>query len=454
MATEQKFCSLLWTHLSNEPGGTVRTCCIATDRLKNHYSEELTLGDYTPHEIFMSPHAQRIRNEIIEGGEPKNCETCWIDERNGKKSKRQIYNEYYEQWYGPDWMKKFPWIGTPHKIYDLQLIFDNTCNLKCRSCNANYSSKWVEEAKERHVPYWESSAKVPMNDMENSKFWTSMNDWLPEIKRLEIMGGEPFYMKEFKRFVDKIINDNHSHNIDMTLSTNGTIADKVFLEKMASNFKNLSFSVSIDGVGDKFEYLRHPGNWESVLENLQYFYELHNSDYPVSIQITHTITALNIMYLPEFHDFFQEHFPNFKIWNNIAHYPKWLTCSVLPAYAKKNITEKLSNHNWSVDYESEVTALLNYLNTPLYENGSSVDEKIRSRVSEEKIKMFDVRSIENKWNIFKSQIVGGDHYREENFTKVFPELYELIKNDFDYDKEYQTVLTNGYKQHSTRELVH
>jgi len=150
----------------------------------------------------------------------------------------------------------------------------------------------------------------------------------------------------------------------------------------------------------------------------------------------------------------QEHFPNFKIWNNIAHYPKWLTCSVLPAYAKKNITEKLSNHNWSVDYESEVTALLNYLNTPLYENGSSVDEKIRSRVSEEKIKMFDVRSTENKWNIFKSQIVGGDHYREENFTQVFPELYELIKNDFDYDKEYQTVLTNGYKQHSTRELVH
>jgi hypothetical protein len=67
--------------------------------------------------------------------------------------------------------------------------------------------------------------------------------------------------------------------------------------------------------------------------------------------------------------------------------------------------------------------------------------------------MFDQRSIENKWKIFKSQITGGDHYREENFKEVFPELHELIKTDFDYNAEYEEVLTNGYKQFSTRELV-
>ena len=454
MSKDIKYCSLLWTHLSNEPGGTVRTCCIAQDRLKNHYSEELTMGDYTIDEIQQGPHAQRIRNDILAGNRPMNSDTCWIDEDNGKKSKRQIYNEYYEQWYGPNFMKEFPWIGTPSEVWDLQLIFDNTCNLKCRSCNANYSSKWVEEAKERHVPYWESQTKVPMNDMENSKFWTDMDNWLPNIKRLEIMGGEPFYMKEFKRFIDKIINENYAHKIDLTLSTNGTIADKVFLEKMSSNFKSLSFSVSIDGIGKRFEYLRHPGNWESVFENLQYFYELHNSSSPVSIQITHTITALNIMYLPEFHDFFQEHFPNFKIWNNIAHYPKWMTASVLPAFARKTLTQMLEEHTWTPDYKSEVDALINYMNAPMYENGSSVDEKLREKVSKEKLLMFDQKSTENKWNIFKSQITGGDHYREENFTEVFPELYELIKQDFDYDKEYEVVLKNGYKQHSTRELVH
>jgi hypothetical protein len=100
-----------------------------------------------------------------------------------------------------------------------------------------------------------------------------------------------------------------------------------------------------------------------------------------------------------------------------------------------------------------VDALLKYFNSPLYENGQSVDEKLRAKVSAEKLLMFDQRSIENKWKIFKSQIAGGDHYREENFAEVFPELHELIKTDFDYKKEYEEVLTNGYKQHSTRELI-
>ena len=453
MTEERKLCSLLWSHLSNEPGGTIRTCCIAKDRLQNHYGEDLTLGDHTVTEIFTSNNAQRIRNEILSGGKPANCVTCWIDEDNGKKSKRQQYNEYYEQWYGPNWMKEFNWDMTPHHVMDLQLIFDNTCNLKCRSCNANYSSKWVEEAKDRQVPYWESSAKIPMNDVENSKFWTHMDEWLPSVRRLEIMGGEPFYMKEFKRFIDKLINENYSQNISMTLSTNGTIADKVMLQKMVSNFKNLAFSISIDGIGKRFEYLRHPGKWSEVKENLDYFYELHTSNYPVNMQITHTVTALNVMYLPEFHDYFNEHYPEFKIWNNIAHYPKWMTASVLPNFAKKLITQELQEHTWTPEYKGEVDALLNYMNTPMYQNGSSVDEKLRAKVSEDKLKMFDARSIENKWKIFKSQITGGDHYREENFKEVFPELHELIKSDFDYDAEYEEVLTNGYKQFSTRELV-
>ena len=93
------------------------------------------------------------------------------------------------------------------------------------------------------------------------------------------------------------------------------------------------------------------------------------------------------------------------------------------------------------------------MNTPMYQNGSSVDEKLRAKVSTDKLEMFDQRSIENKWIIFKSQIVGGDHYREENFKEVFPELHELIKSDFDYTAEYEEVLTNGYKQYSTRELI-
>ena len=75
---------------------------------------------------------------------PKNCEPCWQDERNGKKSKRQLYNEIAEQRYGD-----INYDEEPDLPEDFQLILSNTCNLKCRSCNPNYSSKWVKEAKDR-----------------------------------------------------------------------------------------------------------------------------------------------------------------------------------------------------------------------------------------------------------------------------------------------------------------
>ena len=415
---DYKYCALLWSHISNEPGGTVRTCCIATERIKDNKGQDFNLGEHGMLDILKSDTMREYRNQIRNGQDIGNCQTCWIDEDNGKVSKRMQYNDYYKQWYGKD---AIVWDEEPDRLIDAQLIFDNTCNLKCRSCNTNYSSKWKEEAVDRNIPFWETTAKIHMNDMENSAFWKTMDEWTSEVLRLEIMGGEPFYMKEFKRFVDILIETGRSKKIALTLSTNGTIADKNFLDKMAKNFKDLAFSVSIDGIEDRFTYLRHPGDWSEVKQNLDYYYELHNSEYPVFVQITHTVSALNIMYLPEFHDYFKQHYPNFKIWNNAVHYPKWICASVLPANAKKIITDKLLRHEWLPQYRSEIQALIDFMNSPLYENGSSVVDSLRNKFDESKLKFFDERSIEKKWEIFKSQIVGGDIYREENFVQVFPE---------------------------------
>lgn len=438
---DYKYCSLLWSHLSNEPGGTVRTCCIAKERIKDEFGRDYNLGQDKMLDILQSSRMREYRNQIREGIDIPNCETCWIDEANGKESKRQQYNNYYKQWYGHD---AIAWDEEPDKILDVQLIFDNTCNLKCRSCNANYSSKWKEEADDRSIPYWETTAEIDMNDIERSEFWKDMDRWTEHVLRLEIMGGEPFYMKEFKKFVDFLIDTGRSKNIALTLSTNGTIADKNFLDKMAKNFKDIAFSVSIDGIEEHFTYLRHPGKWSIVKDNLDYYYQLHNSEYPVFVQITHTVSALNILYLPEFHNYFEQNYPNFKIWNNAVHYPKWICAGVLPMKAKKQIADKLLRHDWLPQYRNEVNALVNFMLSPLYENGASVVDNLRHKFDKEKLKFFDQRSSQKKWEIFKSQIAGGDIYREENFVQVFPELYELIKNEFDYDIEHEAVSTAGF----------
>jgi hypothetical protein len=38
--------------------------------------------------------------------------------------------------------------------------------------------------------------------------------------------------------------------------------------------------------------------------------------------------------------------------------------------------------------------------------------------------------------MFRKQVVAGDEYRKEDFRQVFPELWDIVKEDFDYDLLY------------------
>ena len=91
------------------------------------------------------------------------------------------------------------------------------------------------------------------------------------------------------------------------------------------------------------------------------------------------------------------------------------------------------------------------MNTPLFQNGESVPGDIRGRLTKDKLQEMDNRRIEKKYITFKKQIAGGDRYRQENFTEVFPELHELIKDSFDYEKETDTVSRDGFKPISAEE---
>ena len=52
--SKPKYCSLLWKHISNEPFGHVRTCCIARDRVTDSDGKEYTLGETSIRDVFHS----------------------------------------------------------------------------------------------------------------------------------------------------------------------------------------------------------------------------------------------------------------------------------------------------------------------------------------------------------------------------------------------------------------
>ena len=421
--SEPRYCSLLWKHISNEPLGHVRTCCIARDRVTDNDGNEFTLGSTSIKDIFHSDFYKNIRQEIRDGKLPKNCEPCWQDEENGNTSKRQQYNLYAEQRYKP-----IDYDAEPDMPADLQLTLSNTCNLKCRSCNPHNSSKWVKEAEDRGMPYLKETVNVDLLDFDNSQFWLTIDEWLPHVTQLEIMGGEPFYMKEFKKFVDTIIEKDVAKRIHLNTCTNGTFANKKFLKKLTDNFASVGFNVSIDGATkERFEYLRHGANWDEVSANLDYFHTL-NATHQASIGISHTITAMNVHYLSEFHKVFADRWPTFKIYHNIARYPTWYNPSVFPEEHKEKIVKPLLEVN-----NKEFDGIAKFVLTPRKETvvpyGNGPDDTIESE-------------IEWRWSLFKSQIVAGDKYRQENFKNAFPELWDIIREDFYYNKEMEKANTD------------
>ena len=402
---EPKHCSLLWTHLSNEPGGTCRSCCIARERISRPDGSDYTLGEDSIRDIFHSDYMTNLRQEIREGKTPENCATCWIDEDNGKESKRQLYNGYAE-WRYPDGID---YNAEPDMPRDYQLILGNACNLKCRTCNANYSSKWRKESLDRDIEFWEPPSKIDLHDLEESKFWLDIEDWLPHVRVLEIMGGEPFYMKEFRKLIDKLVDMGVSKNIMITLSTNGTFYNDKLIDKIVGNFENLGFNISLDGVAEKFDYLRHGDSWNNVVENLDKFYKLHTEHDHVNINVTHTVSVWNFFYLREFHHYFETTYPQFLIWNNLVHFPEWCEANVVPASLKDEIMNKVSNPEqyglpaWDqIKYNKDIAPLVAHAGT---------------------------ESTEEHWQMFIAQVKAGDVYRNESFKETFTELHDVLKDN-------------------------
>jgi sulfatase maturation enzyme AslB (radical SAM superfamily) len=422
--SEPRYCSLLWKHISNEPQGYVRTCCIARDRVTRPDGTEYTLGDASVREIFNSEYYKNIREQIRQGELPQNCNICWQDESNGKKSKRQIYNDYAQVRYGD-----IDWAADPEMPQDLQLILSSTCNLKCRSCNPLYSSKWVAEAEKRGLPYRFESVNIPMNDQQRSKFWLEMQDWIPHVKFLEIMGGEPLYMKEFRQFANLLIDSGYSRNISLQFSTNGTNLNKQFMENLIDNFNGIGFGVSIDAAQkDRFEYIRHGANWEKVSSNLDYFHKLH-TDQKTHVGITCTVTAMNVMYLAEFTSIFAQRWPNFEIYFNLAHYPSWFNPNVFEESVKEQIVAPLLAANYaSESIRSQIAGIINHVMTPLAD-----------LVPEGPTKSFEIA---RRRSMFQQQIAAGDVYRNENFATAFPELWDIISIYYDYYMHRQIAMEN------------
>jgi MoaA/NifB/PqqE/SkfB family radical SAM enzyme len=399
------YCILPFIHIETRTDGRVSPCCVSRDTLKKNENEDFHLSQDGLVEAFRSESIGQLRQKLLRGEKHSNCEVCWQEESCGQESKRQRENIRFKKYVGELAAegKSLP------KPVSLDLKLGNTCNLKCRICGPNNSSKWMEEnlrfnrgdqlirANDRLKSMSaEESRKIINQWPEVTKdFWTDLEACLPTAELIEFFGGEPMLNKRHFEILKKSVDAGYSKNQSIHYNTNGTVLPLDALKNIFPHFKSVNIMFSVDGTRERFEYQRFPGKFTSVIENYEQYKNLGFEP-----QICFTVSNLTIYNLFEDLEYWAS--KNASVYLNMLYEPPELDIRYISKKAKELVMlkkEKFPDFQKYSRLQNNYHAVFAHMNS---QNETDMTERLFKTLNE------------------------IDQYRGQSFNAVFPEWHQIL----------------------------
>ena len=384
MNVKSKFCPAPWYHLSTDTNGSLRPCCKFSQPQLHQKHKMPFMYEGRLDELWNSKNFKSLRQDFIDGKQPKECEICWNEENNNVRS----YRENLIDWFKSSWEHcDFTNVEAPPPTsFDFKVT--NLCNMKCRICGPTASSLFFEEAKS-YMRLTYNEAYLKDNKITQTNNREIFLKWLPHIKRIEITGGEPLVSPENKEMIKLICDQGHADHIDLQVTTNGKLFIPKFNEYL-KQFERVIISLSIDDITDRFEYHRYPSNWKKVKSNIDDYIKLDKDNHNIQTYLYCTVSNYNIFYLDEYCDYFS-YLPKNQYNFGLLFYNDYWCIQNLHPYIKEIILDKLS------DYE-KLHPVINFL------SGKGKD-------------------LTKKFLIETSKF---DRLRQQQFSTTFPEWYDIL----------------------------
>lgn len=284
------FCLLPFMALNTRPNGGIKPCSDVMEMppIKKDTTEETLIDSKNEYhnltkdslnDVWNSEFMRNFRLNRAAGKYSKFCETCYQQEINGLESKRQtVIKKYYnhnkhlidEAVNNNGYMKTMPvW-------WELRL--SSICNESCRMCIPQTSSKMREEFLnfKDELPYSiQQNTIISIKNFEkfgylgdNKNFIDQIYNNLPNIKYLELHGGEPTVDKNLWNVIEYIVNSGHANHIHLHVHTNIHALKPKHIE-LWNRFNTGWIGVSIDAFGEENEYIRYGSSWIKIEENLK-----------------------------------------------------------------------------------------------------------------------------------------------------------------------------------------
>jgi MoaA/NifB/PqqE/SkfB family radical SAM enzyme len=162
-------------------------------------------------------------------------------------------------------------------------VLDNLCNAACLTCNETLSTR---------IGSLNGPGFPIVNNFEQFQ-------QLPQdrIVHLDINGGEPAYSKNYRRLLTQLPPNLKTLRLNTNCSTVLTE-----LVAIANTGVDVTVTVSCDGVGSVFEYVRWPILWQNFYDNLMQYKTM-----PIKLNLWTTVSVLNVDDLPNIQTFAREH---------------------------------------------------------------------------------------------------------------------------------------------------
>jgi MoaA/NifB/PqqE/SkfB family radical SAM enzyme len=347
MKNSKTFCMHPFTGLATREDGAIKICC------RSHpigFIQDAPLDYHWNSEVM-----QRIRRQVLRGERPPECAPCFNLEDQGVESLRQrhvagVIPESRITLY-PDALSKMAHDFTmPFEIPTMEIKLNNLCNLKCRMCNPTDSTSWndwdqVEEFYDKEKNYISNNVRTlnlinkPYLDKfeDNANWWDSFEKLLPYFRRVEFAGGEPLMDPQHYRILDMLA--PYGDQIEIKYATNLTMLGKSnrTVWQYWPKFKSIAVNVSIDGIGDSYEYIRGNASWAELINNIKQIQTIPNISRivgAVAVQIS------NVLVLDKIIEYFLDDL-GIVFYTNMVQYPNVLSAQVLPAALKQVAIDRL-----------------------------------------------------------------------------------------------------------------
>jgi len=254
------------------------TALAAYDRTRNFSDKAVRALCYAPYSSLYFDNQGRVRVCCHNWQHPAGSilESSLDEIWNGLKVKilREALKEYR---YGPGCdfcraqnedtfanaaMRRFDAFGVPEEapLWPQQMEFSisNACNLECIMCRGDWSS--AIRARREKLP--------PLPRLYSEAFFASLWKYLPHVKRLKFLGGEPFLIGEYHTLWERLIAEQLPVSCHVT--TNGTQYN-ARVERVLEHIP-MGFAVSMDGATKAtVEGIRVNAVYEEVMENARRF---------------------------------------------------------------------------------------------------------------------------------------------------------------------------------------